>query len=65
MARNTYKQDENLEEPFQIKHLLRASSYIKKWKKLFEVSSTMYLIRESYFFFLSKSGRSALVLAKA
>ncbi len=33
MARNTYKQDENLEEPFQIKHLLRASSYIKKWKK--------------------------------
>lgn len=33
MARNTYKQDENLEEPFQIKHLLRASSYIKKWRK--------------------------------
>ena len=33
MARNTYKEDENLQEPFQVKHLLRASSYIKKWKK--------------------------------
>ena len=33
MARNTYKIDETLEEPFQVKHLLRASSYIKKWKK--------------------------------
>ncbi|WP_044912844.1 ABC transporter ATP-binding protein [Butyrivibrio sp. WCE2006] len=30
MARNTYKQDEILEEPFDIKHLLRASGYIKK-----------------------------------
>ncbi|WP_029321284.1 ABC transporter ATP-binding protein [Butyrivibrio sp. AE3004] len=30
MARNTYKQDEILEEPFDIKHLLRASEYIKK-----------------------------------
>ncbi len=33
MARNTYKQDENLEEPFDIRHLLRASSYIKKYAK--------------------------------
>ena len=33
MARNTYKVDETLEQPFQVKHLLRASSYIKKWKK--------------------------------
>ena len=33
MARNTYKVDETLEEPFQVKHLIRASSYIKKWKK--------------------------------
>ena len=31
MARNTYKQDENLEQPFDIRHLLRASSYIKKY----------------------------------
>ena len=31
MARNTYKQDENLDEPFDIKHILRASSYIKKY----------------------------------
>ena len=31
MARNTYKQDEKLEEPFNIRHLLRASSYIKKY----------------------------------
>ena len=31
MARNTYKQDENLEKPFDIRHLLRASSYIKKY----------------------------------
>lgn len=28
-GKNTYKQDEVLEEPFDIKHLLRASSYIK------------------------------------
>ena len=28
MAKNTYKQDEVLEEPFDIRHLLRASSYI-------------------------------------
>ncbi|SDA60845.1 ATP-binding cassette, subfamily B [Butyrivibrio sp. INlla18] len=28
--RNTYKEDEILEEPFDIKHLLRASGYIKK-----------------------------------
>ena len=31
MARNTYKQDEVLEEPFDVRHLLRASSYIKKY----------------------------------
>ncbi|MCR5501795.1 MAG: ABC transporter ATP-binding protein/permease [Lachnospiraceae bacterium] len=31
--RNTYKEDEILEEPFQIKHLLRASGYIKKYAK--------------------------------
>ena len=35
MAKNTYKQDEVLEEPFDIKHLLRASSYIKKYAKPF------------------------------
>ena len=33
MARNTYKQDERLEEPFDIRHLLRAFSYIKKYLK--------------------------------
>ena len=33
MAKNTYKQDEVLEEPFDMKHLLRASSYIKKYAK--------------------------------
>ena len=33
MARNTYKQDEKLEEPFNIRHLLRASTYIKKYLK--------------------------------
>lgn len=31
MARNTYKQDERLEEPFNFKHLLRAFVYIKKY----------------------------------
>ena len=31
MARNTYKQDEVLEEPFDVRHLLRASSYIRKY----------------------------------
>ncbi len=33
MAKNTYKQDERLDEPFDIRHLLRASSYIKKYIK--------------------------------
>ena len=32
-GKNTYKQDEVLEEPFDMKHLLRASSYIKKYAK--------------------------------
>lgn len=31
MAKNTFRKDENLEEPFDIRHLLRASSYIKKY----------------------------------
>ena len=31
MARNTYKEDELLEEPFDVKHLLRAWVYIKKY----------------------------------
>ena len=31
--KNTYRKDENLEEPFDIRHLLRASSYIKKYIK--------------------------------
>ncbi len=34
MARNTYKQDEELVEAFNIKHLLRASVYIKKYLKV-------------------------------
>ena len=29
MAKNTYKQDEILEEPFDIRHLLRASSILR------------------------------------
>ncbi|MCR5477712.1 MAG: ABC transporter ATP-binding protein/permease, partial [Lachnospiraceae bacterium] len=33
MARNTYKEDERLDEPFQLKHLLRASGYIKAYTK--------------------------------
>ncbi len=33
MARNTFKEDENLEEPFNVKHLLRASGYIKVYAK--------------------------------
>ncbi|MBR1861331.1 MAG: ABC transporter ATP-binding protein [Lachnospiraceae bacterium] len=31
MAKNTYRQDERLEEPFNFKHLLRASVYMKKY----------------------------------
>ncbi len=31
MARNTYKEDELLEEPFDVKHLLRAWVYIKQY----------------------------------
>lgn len=33
MARNTYKQDERLDEPFNFKHLIRAFAYIKKYIK--------------------------------
>ncbi len=33
MARNTYGEDEVLETPFDFKHLLRASVYIKKYSK--------------------------------
>ncbi|MCR5092418.1 MAG: ABC transporter ATP-binding protein/permease, partial [Lachnospiraceae bacterium] len=33
MARNTFKQDERLDEPFNIKHLLRASVYIRRYAK--------------------------------
>ena len=40
MAKNTYKQDEVLEEPFDIRHLLRASSYIKKYAGRMAVSYT-------------------------
>ena len=29
--RNTYKQDERLDEPFNIRHLLLASAYIKRY----------------------------------
>ena len=32
-TKNTYRKDEQLEEPFNIKHLLRASSYIKRYLK--------------------------------
>ncbi len=32
-VKNTYRRDEQLEEPFDIKHLLRASSYIKRYSK--------------------------------
>ena len=33
MAKNTYRQDEALEKPFDFRHLLRASVYIKKYAK--------------------------------
>lgn len=33
MARNTYKEDEALETPFDFRHLLRASVYVKKYLK--------------------------------
>ena len=32
-TKNTYRKDEQLEEPFNINHLLRASSYIKRYLK--------------------------------
>ena len=44
MARNTYNQDERLEEPFNIKHLLRASSYIKKYIKKMGLAITLSAI---------------------
>ncbi len=33
MARNTYKEDEQLETPFNVKHLLRSWVYVKKYYK--------------------------------
>ncbi len=36
--RNTYKEDEYLEEPFNIKHLLRASEYIRKYMRKMAVA---------------------------
>lgn len=33
MARNTFKEDEVLETPFDVRHLLRASVYVKKYVK--------------------------------
>ncbi len=33
MARNTFKEDEVLETPFDFHHLLRASVYVKKYVK--------------------------------
>ena len=44
MARNTYKQDELLEEPFDIKHILRASGYIKKHAGKMAVAFTISAI---------------------
>ena len=41
MARNTFKEDEELIEPFNIKHLLRASGYIKKYIKLMILALTL------------------------
>lgn len=38
MARNTYDQDEQLEAPFDIRHLKRAYVYIKKYKKKMIIS---------------------------
>ena len=38
--RNTYKEDEVLETPFDVRHLLRASEYIKKyWKKMLQTKN--------------------------
>ncbi len=39
--RNTYKEDEILEEPFNYRHLLRASSYIKKYIKFMGLALTL------------------------
>ena len=39
--RNTYKEDEILEEPFNYRHLLRASSYIKKYIKFMGLAQTL------------------------
>ncbi|MCR5255405.1 MAG: ABC transporter ATP-binding protein/permease [Acetatifactor sp.] len=41
MAKNTYRQDENLEEPFDVRHLLRASGYIKKHIKQMMLAITL------------------------
>ena len=46
MAKNTYKQDEVLEEPFDIRHLLRASSYIKKYAGRMVVALSLIHISE-------------------
>lgn len=50
--KNTYRQDERLEEPFDIRHLMLASSYIKK-----------YLGRMVFSLFISAAGGAAALLA--
>lgn len=42
--RNTYKEDERLEEAFDIKHLLRAAKYIKKYSKKMIFALVMSMI---------------------
>lgn len=39
--RNTYRVDETLEEPFNLRHLLRAGSYIKKYGKKMILALTL------------------------
>ena len=63
MARNTYNQDERLEEPFNIKHLLRASSYIKKYSKQMILALTLSGIGGAFGYIAPMIIRKALDVA--
>ena len=51
MARNRFDVDENLETPFNLKHLLRAGTYIGQHKKKMVLSLLYSAISAPYFSF--------------
>ena len=63
MAKNTYKQDEVLEEPFDIRHLLRSFFYINIYSCLMVVASHLSGIGGAFGYVAPMIIQRALVLA--